>query len=350
MQTRKRAKSVSFGKKTKEKPEKEAIKKIVEDETDSAISHVASEKAEVVERRSVHEKPQADELSATPPKDESEEVASDVETPSNEFVTDSPISTSPELPKQSKEEPVVVTGEQTAESAAEGSELSQPVEPPAQSSPSATPEQGQQAGSEELSSTLPPSAFTIQANEQPAAETTGTAASAPEGEKKKRFGLYFIVVAFLSFVLGLGAMAAASYFGLVNSNLPKVPITIPMIGVLGQKPTPTAPPPTVKPTVKPVDAAAFTISVLNGSGISGKAATVKTSLTTDGFKVTSTGNADNSNFTKTVIAAKKSVDPAFLTKLEDELKKSFTVDTIVTTIPDSSPTDVTVTLGSDTAQ
>src|SRR6266404_1265032 len=344
MQTRKRAKSVTFGKKTKERPEKEIVKKSVEEEAVSAESSNVSEKATVVERRPVHEKPHGEELSDTPPKDESEDSQSDVETPSNEFVTDSPLSTSPELTKDTNE--TEKASENQPDSASENTELTQPVETATQ--PSSIPEQGQPAESGELSSTLPPSAFTIQSNEQPAAPTP--APSAPEGDGKKRFGLYFIVVAFLSFILGLGAMAAASYFGLVNSNLPKIPVSIHMPGILGQKPTPTPPQPTVKPTQKLVDTAAFTISVLNGSGIRGKAATVKSTLTTAGFKVTSTGNAEKSDFTKTEIAAKKSVDSAYLTKLEDELKKSFAVDTTVATSPDSSPADVTITLGSQTAQ
>jgi len=94
----------------------------------------------------------------------------------------------------------------------------------------------------------------------------------------------------------------------------------------------------------------FTISVLNGSGVSGKAAKIKAQLTTAGFKVTVTENATNSDFTKTEIASKKSVSPAFLTKLEAELKKSFIVDSSISVLPSSSPTDVTVTLGSQTAQ
>jgi hypothetical protein len=344
MQTRKRAKSVSFGKK-KEKPEKEELKKTTADEPVSAASHAASEKAEVVERRAVHEKPQAEELSDTPPKVETEEQESDVQTPANEFVTDSPLSTSPESAKESKEEPVEpVATDPAALPAAEDGELSEPAETTTQ--PETTAEPGKQ-DSQELSDTLPASAFTIQSNSN--VEPADAAASAPEAEGKKRFGLYFLVVAFLSFILGLGAMAAASYFGLVKGNIPALP-GIQIANLIGQKPTPTAPPPTVKPTEKPVDLAVFTISVLNGSGISGKAADEKTALTTAGFKVTSTGNADKNNFTKTQIAAKKSVNPAYLAKLEDELKKSYTVNTTVASSPDSSPTDVIVTLGSDSAQ
>jgi len=341
MQTRKRAKSVSFGKKSNEKTEKEQVKKTVHEDAVLADSDKTSEKAAVVERRTVPEKPVLEGLSETPPNTEPED-ASDVETPANEFVTDSPLSSTPELSKDTKEEPAPVSVEPEAASVEpEAAELSQPIEPAA-SAPDSPEQPAAQGESQELSSTLPPSAFTIQSNEPAPAPTP-----VPESGKK-RFGVYFLVVAFLSFILGLGAMAAASYFGLVNVNLTRLPAGIHIPVMLGQKPTPTVPPPTAAPTQKPVDLTAFTIGVLNGSGIAGKAADEKTSLTTAGYKVTSTGNAVKSDFTKTEIAAKKTVDPAFLSKLEDELKKSFDVDATVASLPASSTTDVTVTLGQNT--
>ena len=341
MQTRKRAKSVSFGKKTKEKDEKEHVKKAAEEQ---AVTTKA-EKEESVETPDTHEESQS-ELSATPPKAAEAEPAA-VETPSNEFVSDNPLTTSPEQTAKSPEEPVAAA--EPTQPAVENNELSQPVETPAQ--PTTTPaQQGEQPSTQELSSTLPPSAFTIQTNEQPAQETAIAATAAEERPQKKRFGLYFLVVAFLSFILGLGAMAGASYLGLVHVNFSKLSTGVHVPGLLSQKPTPTVQPPTAIPTQKTVDLTAYTISVLNGSGISGKAADEKTALTTAGFKVTSTGNAANSNFTKTEISAKSSVNHDFLTKLEDELNKSYTVDTTVATSPDSDSTDVTVSLGSSTAQ
>jgi LytR cell envelope-related transcriptional attenuator len=349
MQTRKRAKSVSFGK--KEKKEKEEIKEIPERKVEVEEVKKISEKAEVVERRSVPDKPQSDELSTTLPDatdTEEDTPTSEVETPASEFVIDSSSSEAASELSTPKGESVEVPKEEeltpTATPTPVSTELSQPVETPPQAVVSSeTPPPV--SGSQELSSTLPPSAFTIQNGDSEPQSIS------PEGGRK-RFGIYFFVVAFLAFILGLGAMAAASYFGVINLQLPKVPFStsIHMPAFLGAKPTPTsAPKPTAVPTAKPVDLSQYSIAVLNGSGVTGEAGKVKTTLTTDKFNVTSTGNADNNNYTKTIIAAKKTVDTAYLTQLESELKKSFDVDSTVSSLT-SGATDVTVTLGSSTAQ
>jgi hypothetical protein len=353
MQTRKRAKSVTFGKKEGKK-EKEAIKKAPE-ETPVEESKKSSEKAEVVERRTVPEKPQSEELSSTLPKEEEvkeekETPTKDIETPKDDIVTDtSPVDSSDSSHEStSKDDSASSEGPSLSESAQPiatpppvTGEISQPLETSPQATSSVQPpsQEGQ-----ELSSTLPPSAFTIQ-NGEP------EIINKPE-EGKRRFGIYFFVVAFLAFILGLGAMAAVSYFGLINLSLPKIsiPHNISVPG-LSAKATPTPlPKPTAAPTAAPVNLKAYSVSVLNGSGITGQAGKVKDSLTTDGFNVPSTGNADNSNYTKTEIAAKKSVSQAYLSKLEDELGKTLNVDTTVGSLEDSSTTDVTVTLGSQTAQ
>ncbi|MGI8420216.1 MAG: LytR C-terminal domain-containing protein [Candidatus Levyibacteriota bacterium] len=341
MQTRKRAKSITFGKKKAEEekdeevlsaapPVVEAPKPIVQP------SETTVEKAETVERRTVAEKPAVSELSNTLPKSEEEDdkpetpLVQEVATPATEFITDDKPSEAPEKgkPDVSEPEPSVESPEPQLEAT-----LS-----PEQPAPTAT--------SEELSPTSG-SAFTIQNDEKE---------HAPEvvGDGKKRFGIYFFLVAFLAFILGLGAMAAVSY-GWINIPMLKVPSNIKDIkvpAIPGLKATPTTVPtivPTAVPTAKPVDLSAFTITVLNGSGIVGKASEVKTSLTTAGFKVASTGNADKNTYTKTEIAAKKSVNKDYLTKLEDELKKSYDVDT-VSTAPESDTSDVTVTIGQSKAK
>lgn len=151
-------------------------------------------------------------------------------------------------------------------------------------------------------------------------------------------------------------MAAVSYGWLTIPGV-KIPsnlqVQIPaMLG--GSNPTPTiapteAPAVVEAPTEKPVDLSAFTVSVLNGSGVVGKASEVKTTLTTAGFKVSTTGNADKSDYTTTQISAKKSVDKAYIEKLEEELKKSFEV-TAASTAPETDTTDVTVTIGKNPAK
>lgn len=335
MQTRKRAKSVTFGKKHKEK---EATKKAAEEEVVKADASEKEVKEESAEKSTEKTSDLSSELSDTLPKVEPESASSPVETPASEFISENPVVTTPDTTKEAIEEKAVEPAEPAA--APTATSTAAPIETPAQ--PSVTPEQPQ--GSPESSSVLPQSAFTIQSNEQ--APQQATAPVAETGTGKKQVGLYFFVVALIAFILGLGAMAAASYFGLINSKLSSQ-VTFPLIG---QKPTPTVPPPVATATPKPVDLTLFTISVLNGSGIAGKAAQEKTALTTAGFKVTSTDNAANNNFTKTEIGAKKAVTTEFLKKLEGELGKSFNVDTTVSSLTDSSTTDIIVTIGSDTAK
>lgn len=346
MQTRKRAKSVTFGKKVKEKDSsKEVIEEKVIATEPEEVKEKEPEKTDPKEEKTPVEKATRDELSSSLPKaDEKEkekEEPESVATPASEFVTDSSLSSSPESPKSDENEAESISANQPAVTeTAPSSEESQPVETPVQPevTPISTQPQEQSAtDNHDLSPTPPQSAFSIQSNEVPAQMATG--------DGKKRFGLYFFIIAALSFLLGLGAIAAANYFGVIKLAIPQLPVAA--------KPTPTLIPttqPTITPTAAPVNMSAYTISVLNGSTVAGKASDVKASLTSAGFKVGTIGNSANSNFTKTEIAAKTTVDKAYLTKLQDELNKSFVVDPTVGALPASSTDDVTVTLGSQTAQ
>jgi hypothetical protein len=85
-----------------------------------------------------------------------------------------------------------------------------------------------------------------------------------------------------------------------------------------------APVVTVEPT-KAVDLAQYKIEVLNGSEVDGEAGRQKASLEGEGFAVSSVGNADNSDYTDTIIKAKSEVDKAFVGKLKTFLEDSFTV-------------------------
>jgi LytR cell envelope-related transcriptional attenuator len=346
MQTRKRAKSVTFGKKVKEKEApKEAIdEKVVAPVEPEKVKEKEPEKTEVKEEKATDDKNESEELSSSLPKTEEKEKEKEepesVATPASEFVTESPLSSAPESSKPAESEEAITAGQQADSENALPSEEPQPIETPAQpaAAPTSTkPEEQVASDDNELSPTPPQSAFTIQSNEnQPPVAM---------GEGRKKFGLYFIIIALLSFVLGLGAIAAANYFGVIKLSIPQLPVAA--------KPTPTIIPtmqPTVAPTAATVDLSAYTISVLNGSTIAGKASDVKASLTAAGYKVGTIGNADNSNFTKTEVAAKTTVDKAYLSKLEAELGKTFDVDSTVGALPASSTSDVTVTLGSLTAK
>ena len=103
---------------------------------------------------------------------------------------------------------------------------------------------------------------------------------------------------------------------------------------------------TASPTPKAeLDLAKFKISVLNGGGTPGEAGKAKTLLETAGFTVSSTANAKDYSFTKTIIGAKSTVDKGFLDALSTALGKTYVVGTNET-IATSSADSVVVTIGS----
>ena len=165
-----------------------------------------------------------------------------------------------------------------------------------------------------------------------------------ETETKKNFFLYFIIIAFVAFLIGLGAMAGVNYalqsksfdFDMSNMNV---------LRMFEPTPTPT-PEPTATPVpTKAVDLSAYTIRVENGSGITGEAAKLKTQLVNDEFTVASTGNADNSDYKKTTISVKENVDESYIKKLRASLEKTYTLGDD-TKAPPSQKTDVVITIGS----
>lgn len=81
--------------------------------------------------------------------------------------------------------------------------------------------------------------------------------------------------------------------------------------------------PTNTPT--PVDVSKLTIKVLNGSGIPGEASRLKGILTAAGFTVSSVGNAETSDYDKTVVQLKPGVDEAVVRVLKAELAKTYSL-------------------------
>lgn len=109
--------------------------------------------------------------------------------------------------------------------------------------------------------------------------------------------------------------------------------------------------PTEEPTPTPeeVDREEYTIKVLNGSGIVGKAGEVETLLTDEGFVVDSTGNAESYDYEETVIQAGEDVSPAFLQALRDVLREEYDVDSTFEAIEGDSDADVVVIVGQNDA-
>lgn len=289
MQTKKRARPVKFGKDVK----KEEPKKVVEEavETSSTVTE--------------EEKPKEPEI-------EKAEV---------------------------KEEKVAVTEEKTNDD-------SEPMEVNLSEGPVEEPTKESVPDTESISETTPSSLEEKEADEPEKPSPFGSFTYDREARtgKKSNFRNFFII-AFFAFLIGLASMAGISYF--LSGDIKD------LTKITFQKETPTPLPtkePVSTPTPEEVDLSAYTITVLNGSGLTGEAAKAKTQLIEAGFKVGTVGNASSSDYTKTTIAAKKDVDPQYLNELIATLKKTYKVNSVVETSSASATSEVTVTLGSGKAE
>jgi len=117
-------------------------------------------------------------------------------------------------------------------------------------------------------------------------------------------------------------------------------ITSEKVNVVTLAPSPTLTP---QPT-KTVDLTKYEIEILNGSSISGEAGRQRTSLEEQGFTISAVGNADNSDYTKTIIQAKEEVDKDFIAKLKSVLEETFIVGEIEV-LSDDASTSIVVILG-----
>ena len=122
---------------------------------------------------------------------------------------------------------------------------------------------------------------------------------------------------------------------------------------LAKPPTETEISPTTEPTEEPtpdeVAKDAYTISILNGSGIAGEASKVKTLIEDADFVVESTGNAENYDYDKTIIQAGSDVSISWLNELKAVLKKNYQLQTSVEDIASGASTDVVIIVGKNDA-
>lgn len=107
---------------------------------------------------------------------------------------------------------------------------------------------------------------------------------------------------------------------------------------LSEDPTPT-------PTEEAkLDKSTLKVSVQNGSGESGVAGKVAEVLRTAGYNVVSTGNADNFEYTDVTIKV-RSTKKAFLTLLEKDLSKEYTVGDSSSALTTDASYDAVVIIG-----
>ena len=118
-----------------------------------------------------------------------------------------------------------------------------------------------------------------------------------------------------------------------------------------EEPTPTPNPsgrlevPITEPSPSPsFDRAKFTLRVLNGTKISGLAATVSAKLKDLGYTIDKTGNATNSAFTKTAVRVKKDSSSGLLDQIIKDLSPDYDAGASVN-LKDSDTVDVEIIIG-----
>ena len=148
------------------------------------------------------------------------------------------------------------------------------------------------------------------------------------------------LIFFISFILSL-------LFFVFLSNI-KTKISLPSLTFKSIKPpTPTPthlPSPTPTPTIV-VNKEKIRIKVLNGSGIPGKAATVKDILKEKGYQEILTGNADNFDYKQTEIAVKKEKNN-LVSIIKEDLKK-YVSSFKVTALSEKEASDIIIIIGKD---
>lgn len=326
MQTKKRAKPVKFGKHLKK--ETEVSEKITKEEAEADInSDEAKEIKQLIEEKT-HPKDEEEfdeehkqEIRTEEESREDDEEREDMVEEEKEFVEDEPEEI--KLSKEPDEKEEDTDEDDEEQMALEATEPTLEVEP------------------DELHEKT-------EKTEKDDAQSAFGSFTSDEVNKKQKKGYFgfFLLVATITFVVGLLVIGGFSYFFSADSEkLTGLP------SFTSATPTPTQSlEPSATPTPEEVDLSAYAVRVLNGSGITGEAAAVRTLLEEKGFEVAGIGNAATSDYTKTVISAKEDVEEAYLTELIKALQEQYSVNSVVEDASSSQTADVVVTVGSDSAE
>ena len=179
--------------------------------------------------------------------------------------------------------------------------------------------------------------------------------SYPSDTPKKSKGLLRLVIFFV--ILVILVLGAKQFLFSSKNKKTEVPAITP-IPTEYQYPTDTPVPPasettptiTVKPATNPVDKSTgldrstLIIEVQNGSGVTGAAAKAADTLKNLGYKISSTGNADNTDYINVTIKV-KSEKSDFLSLLKKDLGFSYTVGTASADLASDSSADAVVIIG-----
>ena len=179
--------------------------------------------------------------------------------------------------------------------------------------------------------------------------------------KRSKFLVFFIV----SILIIVGIFIGFRFFGskTKKAETPNVTPTPTEYQLPEESPTPQtspaakptntpSPSPTLKPepTVNPVDKSTgldrnkLTIEVQNGSGVVGAAKKAADALKALGYVISSTGNADNYDYSNVTVQV-KSGKSNFLSLLQKDLGSSYTVGTASADLTATSSADALVIVG-----
>ena len=172
--------------------------------------------------------------------------------------------------------------------------------------------------------------------------------------------VFFLLLVALGFAINYFMNRQATKIAVAAPSPTPMPTQIPSdtpaatpSAVLGTKTThatPTVTPKTVakatstteiSPTATSVSAS---VEVLNGSGVSGAASKMASTLKSLGYTVSSTGNADTFEYKDITIEVKKS-EPKLLTQLKNDLSADYTIGSSSASLGDSNDTDAIVIVG-----
>jgi hypothetical protein len=170
---------------------------------------------------------------------------------------------------------------------------------------------------------------------------TYTYESAKGSSNKRRVILIIIGILIL---LGLIAVAifATGGKGELEKDLTPTP-TMQIMPTSSPSPTPNVKE-TPTPTVSALDRGNISIEIQNGSGEKGVASKASTYLKGLGYKIDSTGNADNFDYDKTVIEIKAS-KKQYLDQLKSDLAKNYSVGSTSATLSSKESADAVVIVG-----
>jgi hypothetical protein len=311
MQTKKRAKPVKFGKTKEEKVTKEVAEADINSDESKELKKIIEEKTHPKEDEIV-EKTEKEEDSVEKEEDKDDELPEQEETTEDE---PEEIRLSEELPEKKEERMALET-----------------TDPALEVEPEELHEKEKEEEKEE-------------SREQHKSSAVGsfTREEVTRSSKKGYFGFFFLVAS-ITFLLGLIVIGAITYFYPSGTKS-----SVNLSFLTSPSPTPTSEP-TATPEPEQVDLTAYSLRVLNGSGITGEAAKVKSALEEKGFEVASVGNAATSDYTKTIISAKEDVKEEYLNELIKTLQGDYSVNSVVEDAPSSQTADVVVTVGSDSAE